>query len=404
MSYLIGDAAEINSIENSVNKISSIVNKNSEAFLNNEKVLNINQNILDENIQKLERGMIYNKLSRKALLHHISKNGAHQMVSNYNFVRQSLNLQELERVMSVLTKIMSILPSILLRNKNDNCINLALLNKIGCLDPSKSNAIIKNNGVLEMKLNIESLKPQAAIQLSCLPNMMLMKVSTLHDQVGIKDGENIILKEYIIAEKSLEDVETTNADTRNILESDLQHKDIFVTKKGEELALTCINPEILVISMGKIEKAINCTKKSKWLTNIERITNRNGNIRVLETDSERFNFDINKISLDIENKETISVNETRFQEITNIVLDGILAIDKPIFVSFSIGSFLLILCCVCPCICNLVNIFKEKCCKRKQEQVLNLPPEQNQVRLTARRVIENFMDKLVSQQQEVPQE
>ena len=53
MSYLIGDAAEINSIENSVNKISSIVNKNSEAFLNNEKVLNINQNILDENIQLL---------------------------------------------------------------------------------------------------------------------------------------------------------------------------------------------------------------------------------------------------------------------------------------------------------------------------------------------------------------
>ena len=104
MSYLIGDAAEINSIENSVNKISSIVNKNSEAFLNNEKVLNINQNILDENIQKLERGMIYNKLSRKALLHHISKNGAHQMVSNYNFVRQSLNLQELERVMSVTSK------------------------------------------------------------------------------------------------------------------------------------------------------------------------------------------------------------------------------------------------------------------------------------------------------------
>ena len=406
MSVLLGDGAEINSIESAVNKISGIVNKNSEAFLNNEKVLSINQNILDENIQKLEKGMIYNKLSRKALLHHISKNTAHQMVSNYNFVRQSLNLQELERVMDVLTKIMSILPNILLRNKNNNCINLALLNRIGCLDAEKSTAIIKNNGILEMQLTIESFKPQSAIQLSCLPDMNLMKISTLHDQLGIEDEENIILKEYIIAKRDLEDAETTNENTRNILNSDLQHQNVFVTRDGEDIALTCVNPEILISSNGNIEKAINCTKKSEWVTDIDKITNRKGNIKVLETDVERFSFDITKISLDLGNKETISANETRFQEITNIVLDGILAIDKPIFVSFSIGSVLLILCCVCPCICNLLHLFKDKCCSKKQQQVLQIqqePPVQTDVRQTARRVIENFMAKLVSQQQEEQQ-
>ena len=180
-----------------------------------------------------------------------------------------------------------------------------------------------------------------------------------------------------------------------------------MTKNGEAVGLTCVTPEMLVISTEKIKKAINCTQKTEWVTKIDKITNRKGNIKVLETDSEQFNFDITKISLDLENKETISGNETRFQEIANIMLDGILAIDKPIFVSFSIGSCLLILCCVCPCICNIVHMFKEKCCQRKQQQVLSLPqqpPEQNEVQQTARRVIENLMAKLVSQQQEESQE
>ena len=258
-----------------------------------------------------------------------------------------------------------------------------------------------------MHLNIEKFKPQSAIQLSCLPNMKLMKISTLHDQLGIEDEGNIILKEYIIAKRDLEDAETTNEDTRNILESDLQHQNVFVTRNGEDIALTCVTPEILISSTENIEKAINCTQKSEWVTNIDKITNRKGNIKVLETDAEKFSFDITKISVDLGNKETISTNETRFQEITNIVLDGILAIDKPIFVSFSIGSVLLILCCICPCICNLLHLFKDKCCLKRQQQVLQIqqqPPEQTEVRQTARRVIENFMAKLVSQQQEEQQE
>ena len=93
-----------------------------------------------------------------------------------------------------------------------------------------------------------------------------MEISALHNSLGIIEGSNLVLDDYIIGRSELEEKDVTDSNVKSIRPDELKHSNVFLTYNNEMIGITCVSNEILIAN-----GPFNCTDQVFW-TNSKDIT------------------------------------------------------------------------------------------------------------------------------------
>ena len=86
--------------------------------------------------------------------------------------------------------------------------------------------------------------------------MQANTVSLLHNTHLVKVGQDLVGNTVVIAFNKLQDMNTVNDKSRDIVDGDLVLSNIFVTNNETHLMLSCYVPELIVVKSSQF----NCSQ------------------------------------------------------------------------------------------------------------------------------------------------
>ena len=392
LSYILGDGREIGMIEDTLKDIGDVINQNKNHFLANEHLLDINQKLIDERITDLEKGQRFSALSKKALLYGIKNQLKFQETAMYNLARMLGNIDELERVGATLNSILSILPAVLLQTGN-TCSSFPPLHKPGCILTNESYATLER-GILSLNLKIATVMTQKAVKISCLPKSLEhMEISELHNNLGIIEGSNLVLDDYIIGRSELEEKSVTDSNVRSIKPDELKHSNVFLTFNSDLIGITCVSNEILLAN----ERPFNCTPKVFW-TNSKVITTKTGIIDIIKSSSEKpLSFNLIKASNE-EIKGNFSITSSESSALQNLIYESVQNVKIPHFVAVTAGGVIITTFCLIVCLVNTCKLCRCAWCGRSQKleivQSEETPTQPRQERKAVRELLRSLFNSI----------
>ena len=369
LSYLLGDGRQLDELSSTLISITKKINKNTNKFLTNEKSLVLNQQITSANIEKLSRAAKFSNLEKLALMHKLTEELHSVQATSYNNAIVVSNLVELEHIEQILNKFFEIIPKIMLHENSTTCTSIGAIT--GCINNSESLVFLSNKGHLKLSLSMQALQSEETNLLSCIPNLTKMQISQLHGRHGIKDKSTIILDDYVIEIVDLKKEKVVNSEKRKITNDELINGNIFITKAGNNIGVSCVKPELLFQGNTKI----NCTTSVTFVPRDLPVISSTGIVAEHINLKPKIYFGLDFVTSpadrtflnDEENKtSTVPLNE--------LVWNGITALEPPQLIGFTVGIStvllvaLLVLCCFCYCCCN--KVCNQYCCRSGPQQAV----------------------------------
>ena len=195
------------------------------------------------------------------------------------------------------------------------------------------------------------MSPTSAMSnfISCIPIMETNAVSTLHNNHLKIIGDDYVGQEVVVKMDKLADEATVNQNAREITDEDLIMGNIFVTTSPENVVLSCLKPELIMVS----DKQHNCTTTPLFLdktTNFKIMTSQG----VVE-ESLLLNFKLDSKQKFIQQAHRIDKvppDSYRFEPPTNMtpihaLLEKLSEFSMPQIVAISMGMGTLVLTLFC---------------------------------------------------------
>ena len=88
-----------------------------------------------------------------------------------------------------------------------------------------------SKGSLNLELKISTINTKNVIRIVCIPKIKQLKISTLHGKLYLIDVDNLVLPDYIIGRKKLENKEITDSNLRAIDVDELENQNVFIKKE-----------------------------------------------------------------------------------------------------------------------------------------------------------------------------
>ena len=229
-----------------------------------------------------------------------------------------------------------------------------------------------------------------------------MKISELHNKLGIIEEQNLVLEDYIIGRSELIDKDVIDSTLKVIGQEELKHGNVFLTFRNNLIGITCVSNEIL-ISEGL---PFNCTREPFW-TNSKLISTKTGLLDIIKSSSAK-PLSFNLITVDsTEMKTNFSNSESQTTSLQQLIYDSVEDVTIPHFVAVTAGGVLVTLFCLLICLYNSYKICScgRSCSTQKLEIVQSEEPpiRPEQTRKAIRQQLRELFRSIHNQENGQPQ-
>ena len=252
LEYLFSNGERVDEVNNKLVEMGGILNQNIKKITSNELKLQIEEQLLSRDIVVLDKRLNYNVKSEAALALSQRRLDLTSLHANV-YISAALNeMMAISKVKQDLTEFSNLMIDTMNQREDKRCLHME--GKFRCINFKKSNLNIKKH-VVKMALYSSSPKAKSSNFISCLPMMTTRQISMLHNSHLAIMGEDYVGPSKVVKIRKLNDPDTVNAKTRDILEEDLVMTNIFVTTSMDNIILSCHTPELIMVATQQH----NCT-------------------------------------------------------------------------------------------------------------------------------------------------
>ena len=218
MEYLFSNGEQVDKINNKLVQLGQMINSNMEKITANELSLQLGEQMIAKDITVLDKRVNFNIKTESALVLNQKRLDLTILHSDVYICAIVNEIMGLLKIKAGLTEFGILIINTMQQQQNIKCLQIE--GKFKCINFQRSNIVIKSN-IVQLALYASTPSVKQSNFVSCLPDMLSRRISTLHNDHLIQIGEDFVGNNKVVKIKSLSDSKTVNAKTREILEEDL---------------------------------------------------------------------------------------------------------------------------------------------------------------------------------------